>query len=218
MSQVFANRAEAGRKLALALHRYTGRNDVVVLALPRGGVPVGYEVARALGADLDILIVRKLGVPHHPELAMGAIASGGAVYINPIVVNNSGISQWQVDAAKATAFEEVTRREHLYRGNRPPVRIRDRTVIIVDDGIATGATVRAAVTALRSEKPAAIVVAAPVAPDETLGELEEYVDDLVCLRHPEYFRAVGQFYQVFDPTSDAEVRELLAEFHDTATL
>lgn len=218
MGQFFEDRGEAGRKLARALERYADRDDVIVLALPRGGVPVGYEVARALGSDLDVLIVRKLGVPHHPELAMGALASGGAAYINPVVVTNAGIGQRQIDAVKAVEREELARRERLYRGNRPPTRVRGRTVIIVDDGIATGATMRAAIMALRTEGPAWIAVAAPVAPDETAAELAGEADDFVGLHHPRHFRAVGQFYRVFDQTSDAEVRELLAEFHDEATL
>lgn len=218
MHKLFTDRHDAGRKLARALTRYGDRDEVLVLALPRGGVPIGYEVATALGADLDVLIVRKLGVPHHPELAMGAIASGGAIYLNPVVIRNAGISQWQVDAIMAVEQKELARREKLYRGERPPVYVRGRAVIIVDDGIATGATVQAAVMALRTQKPAWIAVAAPVAPDETIGELGEYVDDLVCLHHPDDFQAVGQFYDVFAQTSDEEVREILAEFHDeTAT-
>jgi putative phosphoribosyl transferase len=213
MEKRFYDRRDAGRKLAECLERYGWRNDVIVLALPRGGVPVGYEVAKTLGVDLDVLVVRKLGVPHHPELAMGAIASGGAEYLNTFVIENSGVSQWQVDAVKAVEQEEMARRETLYRGDRPRPSIRGKTVILVDDGMATGATMHAAVMALRSENPERIVVAVPVAPDETAGVFAEDADDFVCVYKPEGFMSVGQFYTVFDQTSDHEVRELLVEFH-----
>lgn len=217
MESRFFDRRDAGRRLAETLQAFAGRNDVLVLALPRGGVPVGYEVARALGANFDVLIVRKLGVPYHPELAMGAIASGDAVYLNPSVIRNTGVSQHEIDAVMQREREELIRRERLYRGKRPPVEVRGKTVILVDDGIATGASMHAAVMALRGRHPARIVVAVPVAPAEAPGRFAEDADDFVAVMSPEDFYAVGQFYALFDQTSDDEVRELLALFHGKQT-
>ncbi|HYW76237.1 MAG TPA: phosphoribosyltransferase [Gammaproteobacteria bacterium] len=213
MEDHFYDRHDAGRKLAKSLEQYGGRDDVIVLALPRGGVPVGYEVAKALAAELDVLTVRKLGVPHHPELAMGAIASGGAEYINTFVVETSGVSQWQINAARAIEQEEMQRREKLYRGNRPRPNLEDKIVILVDDGMATGSTMQAAIMALRSKKPKQIIVAVPVAPGEGASAFMDIVDGFVCLHRPATFMSVGQFYTVFDQTSDQEVRQLLAEHH-----
>ena len=213
MERLFMDRRDAGRQLARALLAYGARNEVIVLALPRGGVPVGYEVAKALGAELDVLIVRKLGVPHHPELAMGAIASGGAVYMNRFVIENSGLSEWQVKAVRTVEEKELARRDKRYRGKRPPPDVRDKTVILVDDGIATGATMHAAVMALRTKKPERIVVAVPVAPNEAVGRFAEDADEFVCLHSPDRFLAVGEFYAVFDQTTDREVHELLMDFH-----
>lgn len=208
----FADRHDAGRRLAGALREYAGREDVLVLALPRGGVPVGYEVARALGVDFDILVVRKLGVPYQPELAMGAIASGGAVYLNHPLIEHAGVSQREVEAILAAERTELARRERRYRGDRPPPTIAGRTLILVDDGVATGASMQAAVMALRSGRPARIVVAVPVAPSEAEGRFEGDADDFVTLFAPPDFHAVGLYYDVFDQTSDEEVHDLLSRF------
>ncbi|MHB1667979.1 MAG: phosphoribosyltransferase [Thiomonas sp.] len=210
MDDRFQDRFAAGRRLARSLQVYAGRHDVLVLAVPRGGVPVGYEVAQSLGAELDVLIARKLGLPGHPELAMGAIASGGALYLNPEVVDMAGVSQHDIEAVLADERRELQRRETLYRGTRPAASVEGRTVIVVDDGIATGASMRAAVMALRSRHPARIVVAVPVAPPGARQRLEDITDDFVCVLSPHPFYAVGQFYETFDQTSDAEVRRLLA--------
>lgn len=209
MMRRFRDRADAGRMLAARLAAYTYRPDVLVLALPRGGVPVGYEVARALGAPLDVFIVRKLGVPGYEELAMGAIASGGALVLNQEVVNSLHIPPSIIEAVAAREQRELERREHLYRGNRPPPEVRGRTVILVDDGLATGATMRAAIAALRRQQPARLVVAVPVASRETCDELRPEVDEVVCAVTPEPFRAVGLWYEDFAPTTDDEVRDLL---------
>ncbi|GAB6067549.1 phosphoribosyltransferase [Methylothermus subterraneus] len=205
----FANRREAGRRLAEALSAYAGRQDLLVLALPRGGVPVAFEVAKALGAELDVIVVRKLGVPYQEELAMGAIASGGAKVLNQDVIAGLGLAEEAVEAVAQKEAEELARRERLFRGDRPFPKVQGRTVILIDDGLATGATMRAAIAALKSFKPAAIVVAVPVAPPDTAAKLREEVDDLVCLATPENFYAVGQWYVDFSQTSDEEVRELL---------
>lgn len=214
MEDRFYDRHDAGCKLAERLEQYGWRDDVVVLALPRGGVPVGYEVAKALAAELDVLVVRKLGVPHHPELAMGAIASGGAEYLNTFVIETSGVSRWQIDAVKIVEQEELARREKLYRGDRPRPDIQDKIVIIVDDGMATGSTMQAAVLALRNKRPKRIVVAVPVAPGEGASAFADTADEFVCLYQPRAFMSVGQFYTVFDQTSDQEVRRLLKEFRE----
>jgi len=197
--------------LARQLSEYAGRDDVIVLALPRGGVPVGYEVAQALRVPLDVLIVRKLGVPHYPELAMGAIASGGALYLDEQTIRMAGVTQPQVVTVLNDERRELARREALYRGQRPPLNLEGRTVIVVDDGIATGATVRVAIDALRTSKPARIVVAVPVAPESTATRLAGLADQLVCIHLARHFGGVSQFYQLFGQTNDAEVRALLAQ-------
>jgi putative phosphoribosyl transferase len=205
----FRNRREAGRLLAAKLDKYANRPDVLVLALPRGGVPVAYEVSRALGAPLDIFLVRKLGVPGHEELAMGAVATGGLCVINQPVVRALRIPEEVIDAVAAREQEEITRRERLYRGDRPPPDLRGRTVILVDDGLATGATMLAAVKALRQQQPARVIVATPIAAPETCEQFRPEVDDIVCAVTPEPFYAVGLWYEDFSQTSDDEVRQLL---------
>lgn len=206
----FADRAAAGRELAELLRQYAGRNDAVVLALPRGGVPVAYEVARQLRLQLDVVLVRKLGVPGREELAMGAIATPGYTYLDRWLLNRLEISQDEVDTVVARERRELERREHAYRDDRPPPVVRDRIVICVDDGLATGATMRAAVGALRAGHPAKIVVAVPVASASIAAELRKVADEVVAARLPETFRAVSLWYENFSQTSDAEVRELLA--------
>jgi predicted phosphoribosyltransferase len=205
----FRNRDDAGRQLATALEQYTGRPDVIVLALPRGGVPVAFEVARALEAPLDVFVVRKLGVPGHEELAMGAIASGGARVLNEEVVGRLGISDEAIDRVAAAQAEEVVRREKAYRGDRPQPQLAGRVVFLVDDGLATGATMRAAVEAVRQHHPARVVVAVPTAAAETCDALRPLVDEVVCLVTPEPFLAVGFWYDDFSQTTDDEVRALL---------
>lgn len=190
--------------------RYGDRDDVIVLALPRGGVPVGYELARELGAPLDVFLVRKLGVPDQPELAMGAIATGGARVFNEDVVRYSGVSPEQVEAVRAREREELERRERLYRGDRPWPELRDQIVIIADDGLATGATMRAAIEAVRQFEPLWIAAAVPVAAPETAAAIAELVDDLICPLQPSPFQAVGIWYEDFSPTTDDEVREILS--------
>lgn len=209
MAGIFPNRSEAGRRLAKRLHAYAGRNEVLVLALPRGGVPVAYEVARALGVELDVLIVRKLGVPHQPELAMGAIASGGAQYLNHEVLQLARVSDAELRKVIEAESAELERRERLYRGDQPPPSITGRTVILVDDGMATGASMRAAVLALRTKNPTHIIVAVPVAPEDAGSRLAGAADEFICLENPHNFYAVGQFYLDFEQTSDEQVRELL---------
>ncbi len=196
--------------LAGALSPYAGRDDVIVLGLPRGGVPVAAEVASALGAPLDVFVVRKLGVPGHPELAMGAIAPGGIRVLNPSVVESLGISQSAIDQVAAAEDVELARRMQAYRGDRPPLSLADRVVIVVDDGLATGATMRAAVAALRAHAPARLVVAVPVGARQTCDELQQQADEVVCARVPLLFQAVGQWYQDFSATTDDEIRALLA--------
>ncbi|HEV7366705.1 MAG TPA: phosphoribosyltransferase [Gemmatimonadales bacterium] len=205
----FRDRFQAGRQLAAALHRYAGHPDVLVLALPRGGVPVGYEVARGLNAPLDVMLVRKLGVPGHEELAMGAIASGGIRILSDEVVKAFGIPEPVVARVAAEEGEELERRERIYRDHRPPPEVAGRTVILVDDGLATGSTMRAAAAALRAQHPEQLVVAVPVAPPETCASLRSEVDDVVCARAPEPFFAVGNWYDDFSQISDEEVRQLL---------
>lgn len=205
----FRDRGEAGRLLAAKLSAYANRPDVLVLALPRGGVPVAYEVARALGAPLDVFVVRKLGVPGYEELAMGAVATGGVRVLNDRIVNGLGIPGYIIDAVAAQEQQELARRERLYRGGRPPPDVRGRTVILVDDGLATGATMHAAVQALRQLQPARIVVAVPTASPDTCEELRAEVDEVICAITPEPFQAVGRWYEDFSQTTDEEVRELL---------
>ena len=209
MNATFENRYTAGRRLAEALLDYRDIPDLLVLALPRGGVPVGYEIARALGAELDVMVVRKLGVPYQPELAMGAIATAGAQYFNDDVILASGLKQEQVDAVIREQQAELERREKAYRGEKQPPAIGERTVIVVDDGIATGASIQVAIKALRSLEPETIVVAVPVAPIEGARRLTAVADDFVCLLTPTPFYAVGQWYRDFRQTTDEEVRELL---------
>jgi predicted phosphoribosyltransferase len=208
---LFRDRRAAGRRLAAALGRYAGRPDVVVLALPRGGVPVAHEVARALGAPLDVFVVRKLGVPGHEELAMGALATPGVRVLNEPVVRGLGIPPHVIDAVARQEEAELARRERLYRGDRPPLDVRGRTVILVDDGLATGATMHAAVRALRQRQPARIVVAVPTAAAEACEALETEADEVVCAVTPEPFYSVGLWYDDFEQTTDDEVRALLAE-------
>jgi len=211
MGNAFKDRADAGRLLAQQLHRYAGRDDVIVLALPRGGVPVAYEVAKALGVALDVLVVRKLGVPFNAELAMGALASGGALYVDQDALRFALVTQHQFDTILEQERAELERREVLYRGSRPPIKIDGQTVIVVDDGIATGASMRAAIAALRSNHPARVIVAVPVAPIDTPARLELAADDFICVMTPSMFYSVGQFYDEFDQTSDDEVRDLLQQ-------
>ncbi len=196
--------------LAQELRVYANRDDVIVLALPRGGVPVAFDVAHALRAPLDVFVVRKLGVPGHEELAMGAIASGRVLVVEPSVVEDLAIPMEVVLDVAAREEEERLRREREYRGDRPAPDVRGRTVILVDDGLATGSTMRAAVAALRKLQPAKIVVAVPVAVRSTCEELAEEVDEVVCARTPEPFYAVGEWYADFSQTTDEEVRDLLA--------
>src|SRR5438128_3909971 len=210
MERAFANRTEAGRLLAEKLVNYAGRADVIVLGLPRGGVPVAFEVAQRLGALLDVFIVRKLGVPGFEELAAGAIASGGVRVLNEDVMRAIPHADEAINAITARETAELERREQIYREGRPPPELRDRIVILVDDGLATGATMRAAVKALRERGAAKIVVAVPVGPPDTCHELEERADETICLSTPEFFQAVGQYYEDFSQTSDEDVRELLA--------
>jgi predicted phosphoribosyltransferase len=206
----FLDRVEGGRALAGLLWQYAHRPDTVVLALPRGGVPVAYEVARELAAPLDVFLVRKLGAPMHEELAMGAIASGGVRVINREVVEELEIRPEQIEATAAREERELQRRELSYREGRPPPEVEGRIVILVDDGLATGTTMRAAVAALRHQRPARIVVAVPVAAAQSCEDLAAEADEVVCARTPEPFYAVGLWYRDFAQTSDEEVRELLA--------
>ena len=205
----FSDRHEAGRILAERLQKYAGRPDVIVLALPRGGVPVGYEVATALRVPLDVFVVRKLGVPGYGELAMGAIASGGVQVLNQDVVAQLPNADEILAAVTAEETRELERREAEYRDNRPPPDLRGKTVILVDDGLATGASMRAAATALKQRGVAACVVGVPVASPETCAEFRHEVDEIICAATPEPFYGVGQFYEDFSQTSDEEVRELL---------
>lgn len=212
----FEDRAEAGRVLAAALQAYRGRRDVIVLALPRGGVPVGFEVAQSLGAPLDVFVVRKLGVPGYAELAMGATASGGIRVLNEDVVAALGPkAQEAIELVANAELAELHSREKRYRGEQPPPDLRGRCVIIVDDGLATGATMRAAVRAIRQRKPSTIVVAVPVAAESSCLEMREEADVVICAMTPDPFYGVGQFYRHFPQTSDDEVRELLQRAAET---
>lgn len=212
----YQDRRHAGVQLANHLSHYRGRSDLVVLALPRGGVPVAYEVARALKAPLDVFVVRKLGLPGYGELAMGAIASGGVRILNDDVVSWYRIPAHVIDEVARAEQAELERRERAYRGGEPPVAVRDRVVILVDDGLATGSTMKAAVAAVRAQGPARIVVAVPVGSAETCREFSDVADETVCARAPERFVAVGQWYRDFSQTSDDEVRELLHGASETA--
>jgi len=210
MAKLFQDRAEAGRALAEKLTDYADRPDVLVLALPRGGVPVAFEVARALGVPLDVFLVRKLGVPGHEELAMGAIASGGVRVLNRDVVQHLRIRPEAIDAVAAREWDELRRRERDYHDDRPTPNVRGRTVILIDDGLATGSTMRSAVVALRRQGPGRLVVAVPIAAPSTCEEFQDEVDEVVCARTPEPFHAVGAWYTNFSQTTDDEVRDLLA--------
>jgi len=206
---VFRNRHDAGRQLAMELSGYAARPDVLVLGLPRGGVPVAYEVAQELHVPLDVFLVRKLGVPSQPELAMGAIATGGVRVLNEDVVHALEIAPDEIDAVARAEQAELRRRERLYRDERGPPRVRGKVVILIDDGLATGSTMRAAVAALRQQRPARIIVAVPVGAASTCSELAAEADEVVCAQTPEPFYAVGLWYKDFAQTSDEEVRELL---------
>jgi predicted phosphoribosyltransferase len=211
MNKPFHDRRDAGRLLAEKLSAYANRPDVIVLALPRGGVPVGFEVALALDAPLDVFPVRKLGVPGHDELAMGAIAPGGIRVLNEQLVRALHIPEDRLNAVIAKEQQEFTRREHLYRGDRPRLDVRGKTVVLVDDGLATGATMVAAIKALRQQRAGRVVVAVPIAAPEICNQMRAYVDDIVCAVTPEPFYAVGLWYENFSQTSDEEVRELLKQ-------
>lgn len=208
---MFKDRHHAGQVLARQLSRYAHRADVLVLALPRGGVPVGFEIARALGVGLDVFIVRKLGVPGQEELAMGAIASGGGIVLNEEVVVQLGISQETIDSVAAAELLELQRREKAYRGERPPLNVAGKTLILVDDGLATGASMRAAAEALKQQGPARLIVAVPVSAKEVCRRLAHEVDEVVCAATPDPFRAVGQWYADFTQTTDQQVHTLLAQ-------
>jgi putative phosphoribosyl transferase len=208
---IFKNRADAGRKLAARLTHYANRGDVLVLALPRGGVPVAYEVAKKLKAPLDVFLVRKLGVPGYEELAIGAIASGGVRVINQDIVDYLRIPIGVIDAVAEHEQRELERRERAYREDRPQPDVRDRVVILIDDGLATGSTMRAAAAALRLQNPRRIVVAVPVSSPETCDEVRSKVDEIVCAVTPRHFQGVGLWYDDFSQTSDGEVRDLLEQ-------
>jgi predicted phosphoribosyltransferase len=207
----FKDRTQAGKLLARELREYTGRADAIVLALPRGGVPVAYAIAQRLGIELDILLVRKLGMPGHEEFAMGAVGSGGVRVLQAGVPGLMGVSAEQVEAVTQREVAELQRRERAYRGARPPLALAGRTAILVDDGVATGSTMLAAIRVARGLGPGRLVLAVPVAPPETLAVLEDKVDMLVCLSAPPLFRSVGQWYDAFDQTSDEEVQDLLSD-------
>jgi putative phosphoribosyl transferase len=211
---VFKDRADAGRQLAMQLERFADRLDVIVLGVPRGGVSVAFEVATALHAPLDILLSRKLGVPGQPELAFGAVAAGGGRYLDEDLVRITGISNTQVEQITVEVRQELERRATLYRGNRPPLQVAGKAVILVDDGMATGASMYAAVEALRQSQPARLVVAVPVAPPATWAWLRRVVDEIVCLNLPDAFLAVGEFYKDFAQVEDAEVIEMLRRAED----
>jgi predicted phosphoribosyltransferase len=207
----FRDRADSGHRLASKLAKYVGRSDVIVLALPRGGVPVAFEVAGSLPAPLDVFIVRKLGIPGHEELAMGAVATGNVRVLNERIVNALGIPDDVIEAVTSWEKKELHRREQLYRTDRPPPDVRGKMVILVDDGLATGATMQAAVQALREQQPARIIAAVPTGSPDTCDAMKTHADEVICAITPEPFHAVGLWYGDFSQTSDEEVRELLAQ-------
>jgi putative phosphoribosyl transferase len=209
MSPRFRDRRDAGQQLAHELRRHAHRPDLIVLALPRGGVPIGFEVARALGAPLDVFVVRKLGLPWHDELAMGAIASGGVRVLDRDLIRVARVSEAELARVIAAEEAELARRERSYRGDRPFPDVRGKTAILVDDGLATGATMRAAVEALRLEQPSRIIVAVPVAAPQTCDAFRDVADEVVCAITPEPFQAVGRWYADFSQTTDEEVHDLL---------
>ena len=213
----FTDRNEAGCVLAEHLNEYAHRSDVIVLALPRGGVPVAYEVAMALSIPLDVFIVRKLGVPQHEELAMGAIASGGTVVFNHRLIKQLHVDKASIDAVLISEQKELMRRQHLYRGNRPFPNLLGKTIILVDDGMATGSTMHAAIKALRKLKPNAIIIAVPVAAPKTCEKLSKLVDNIICPLKPTNFHAVGLWYEKFSQTSDDEVITWLEKTNSTRT-
>ncbi len=211
MAMNYDDRYQAGRVLVDLLKNYAKRTDVIVLALPRGGVPVGYEIAQKLSLPLDIFIVRKLGVPGHEELAMGAIASGGITVLNEEIVNLLHISTESIDTIQKSEQEELLRREQVYRGKKPFPELSGKTIILVDDGIATGYTMRAAIAALKQKKPAKLIVAIPVAARSTCDEIAPLVDEIICPMRPVNFYAVGLWYNDFSQTTDEEVMQLLQQ-------
>jgi putative phosphoribosyl transferase len=206
---IFDDRVDAGRRLAERLSSYAKRSDVVVLGIPRGGVPVAFEVAAALGAPLDVFVSRKLGVPGQEELAFGAVATGGVRVLDRDLIESLGISKQEIEEITDRVRAEVERRERVYRGSRPPLQLKGKIAILIDDGIATGSSMQAAIKALRHLKPARIVVAVPVAPLSTCHRLRTEVDELVCVHMPEEFYAIGNFYIDFSQVADEEVTELL---------
>lgn len=217
-SQIFRDRTEAGRLLGSSLALYTDRPNLLILALPRGGVPVAFEIARALHAPLDVFLVRKLGVPGQKELAMGAIASGNVRVLQSDVVSTFGVPLSAIEKVTAEEMRELVRRERAIRGNRPSTQIRNREIILVDDGLATGSTMYAAVASLKQQRPLSIIVAVPVAAREACDEFRNAVDKIICLRTPEPFLAVGRCYEMFPQLTDEDVREFLrkaGEFHTT---
>jgi putative phosphoribosyl transferase len=215
---LFTDRRDAGRKLAKKLAAYANRSDVLVLALPRGGVPVAYEVALALHAPLDIFIVRKLGLPGHEELAMGAIATGGALVINQDVVRTFNVPQGLIEAVAKKELKELERRERVFRGDRPMREISGKTVVLIDDGLATGASMHAAILGIRSKQPARIVAAVPTAALETCEAFKQKVDEMICATTPEPFYGVSRWYDEFSQTSDEEVQSLLEEASNTQSI
>ncbi len=214
MTVPFSNRSDAGRRLALRLEHYARIPNLLVLALPRGGVPVAYEVARALQSPLDVMLVRKLGVPGQEELAMGAIASGGIRVISENVVHALNIADREIAIAAATEQHELDRRERAYRAGQPSLNVRGKTVVLIDDGLATGATMRAAIAALRAQKAERLVVAVPIAAGETCSALNREVEEVICLYTPAFFLSVGQGYEDFSQITDEQVRELLRRSAD----